>query len=131
MVESLNIINQIILNSFPTKLLNNNILKFLVKEKNLNSFNFLKMSSVLEHFKYWSSGTNLNRGFSFRSVESPKGEFGVSIVGSDSSIPYRCKIRSPSYYNLKLLSKLSKGHYLADLVTLIGTIDIVFGEIDR
>ena len=67
----------------------------------------------------------------YRSIESPKGEFGVTVVGTNSSIPYRCKIRSPSYYNLRLVSKVAKGHYLADLVTLIGTIDIVFGEVDR
>jgi len=64
-------------------------------------------------------------------IESPKGEFGVILVSDNSTKPYRCKIRSPSYHNLQFLPKLSKGHYLADLAALIGTIDIVFGEIDR
>ena len=112
---------------------NTKILKFLVKEKkNLKSYDFLKMINVLMHFKKWTSGAKkLRRNISLRSVESPKGEFAVTIVGADSSTPFRCKIRSPSYYNLRLISKLGKGHYLADLVTLIGTIDIVFGEVDR
>jgi NADH-quinone oxidoreductase subunit D len=64
-------------------------------------------------------------------VESPKGEFGVSMVADSTNKPYRCKVRSPAYHHLQVLSKITKGHFLADLVTLIGTVDIVFGEIDR
>ena len=163
MVESLNIINQIVsdklniqkntfifksmdLNeiSSNTKAINSTnldivlkrdtkILKFLVNEKkNLKSYDFLKMINILIHFKKWTSGAHkLKKNISFRSIESPKGEFGVTVVGTDSSVPFRCKIRSPSYYNLRLVSKIAKGHFLADLVTIIGTIDIVFGEVDR
>lgn len=71
------------------------------------------------------------QGTIYRPVESPKGEFGVYIVTDDSNKPYRCKIRSPAYNHLQLLPHLMQGLKLADLVTLIGTIDIVFGEIDR
>lgn len=64
-------------------------------------------------------------------IESPKGEFGVSLVSNNTTTPFKCKIRSPSYHNLQFLPKLMKGHLLGDLAALIGTIDIVFGEIDR
>jgi len=64
-------------------------------------------------------------------IESPKGEFSVTVISDGSEKPYRCKIKSPSLQHLFFLKKLSKGLFLADLVTLIGTIDIVFGEIDR
>lgn len=64
-------------------------------------------------------------------IESPKGEFGVLLASDNTATPSRCKIRSPSYFNLQALPKLAKGHYLSDLAALIGTIDIVFGEVDR
>jgi NADH:ubiquinone oxidoreductase subunit D len=64
-------------------------------------------------------------------VESPKGEFGVSLVSDGSNTPYRCKVRSPAYHNMHVLPQIAKGHFLADLVALIGTIDVVFGEVDR
>lgn len=64
-------------------------------------------------------------------MESPKGEFGVTLVSDNSSKPYKCKVRSPSLHHLQLTPKISKGHFLADLAALIGTIDIVFGEVDR
>ena len=89
------------------------------------------MEKLINHFKYWSEGFLLKAGFSYAAVESPKGEFGVSLFSDNSSKPYRCKVRSPAYHHLQVLPKLSKGHFLADLVSLIGTIDIVFGEIDR
>jgi NADH:ubiquinone oxidoreductase subunit D len=89
------------------------------------------MERLINHFKYWSEGFVVKKGWTYRAVESPKGEFGVSIVADGTNKPYRCKVRSPAYHHLQLLSKISKGHFLADLVTLIGTVDIVFGEIDR
>lgn len=64
-------------------------------------------------------------------MESPKGEFAVLLFTDNSNKPYRCKIRSPAYYNLQILAKIAKGHLLADLVALIGTVDVVFGEVDR
>jgi NADH:ubiquinone oxidoreductase subunit D len=64
-------------------------------------------------------------------VEAPKGEFGVYLVSNDTSRPYRCRIKAPGFLHLQGLDFMSKGHLLADLVTIIGTQDIVFGEIDR
>jgi len=89
------------------------------------------MEGIIKHFKYWTEGFPVEKGWTYKAVESPKGEFGVSLVSGGSNNPYRCKVRSPALYHLQVLNKISKGHFLADLVTLIGTIDIVFGEIDR
>ena len=64
-------------------------------------------------------------------MEAPKGEFGVYMVSNGTSRPYKCKIRAPGYYHLQGLDLMAKGHMLADVVTIIGTQDIVFGEVDR
>lgn len=112
-------------------------INFLKKNKLLNKnnvFSFFKkkyMESIISHFKYWSSGFKIKENISTFYVESPKGEFGVTIFFDGSEKPFRCKIKSPSYNNLQFLKTLSIGKFLSDLVTLIGTIDIVFGEIDR
>jgi NADH:ubiquinone oxidoreductase subunit D len=97
---------------------------------NTNS-SYNTMEILINHFKYWSEGFNVNSAYTYAAVESPKGEFGVTLFADNSSKPYRCKIRSPAYHHLQVLPKISKGHFLADLATLIGTVDIVFGEIDR
>jgi NADH-quinone oxidoreductase subunit D len=89
------------------------------------------MENLISHFKEWSEGETIDSGTSYRAVEAPKGEFGVSLFSDGSNKPYKCKIRSSSLQHLQLLNKLSRGHYLADLAALIGTVDIVFGEIDR
>ena len=89
------------------------------------------MEGVIEHFKYWSSGFKIPNNILYRSIESSKGEFGVTLVSDSSNKPFRCKIRSPSFHHLFLLKHLTKNTYIADLIVLIGTIDIVFGEIDR
>jgi NADH:ubiquinone oxidoreductase subunit D len=89
------------------------------------------MEIIIEHFKGWSEGTQIKPNWVYQSVESPKGEFGVSLISDGTSAPYRCKIRSPAYHSMHVLPRLTKGHFLADLVTLIGTIDVVFGEVDR
>ena len=98
---------------------------------NKNKSGYSSMEELIKHFKSWSDGFTVKPNWVYKSVESPKGEFGVTIVSDGTNKPYRCKVRSPSYQNLQILPNLSKGHFLADLVTLIGTIDIVFGEIDR
>ena len=89
------------------------------------------MESMIEHFKYWSSGFKVTNNIFYKPIESSKGEFGVTLLTNSSNKPYRCKVRSPSFFNLLTLITLSKSLVLADLVTLIGTIDIVFGEVDR
>jgi NADH:ubiquinone oxidoreductase subunit D len=89
------------------------------------------METLINHFKYWSEGDKIQTNWTYRAVESPKGEFGVSLISNNTNKPYRCKVRSPAYHSLHALPQLSKGHFLADLVALIGTIDVVFGEVDR
>ena len=97
--------------------------------KQSSSYN--SMEDLIEHFIHWHSGFSVKKDFNLSYIESPKGEFGVTLISNTSAKPARCKIRSPGYFNLQALPKLAKGHYLADLAALIGTIDIVFGEVDR
>lgn len=89
------------------------------------------MESLIHHFKLFSEGFSVSKGESYGIVEAPKGEFGVYIVSNDTSKPYRCRIKAPGFLHLQGLDFMTKGHLLADLVTIIGTQDIVFGEIDR
>jgi len=89
------------------------------------------MENMIRHFKYWQDGFTLNKNFIYSAVESSKGEFGIFLVTNKTNKPYRCKIKSPAYSHINLLNYLSKNIMLADLVTLIGTIDVVFGEVDR
>ena len=89
------------------------------------------MESLIHHFKVCSYGFNVNYNEVYSSVECPKGEFGVYLSSNSSNRPYRCKFRSPGFFHLQGLNFLSKDHLLSDVVTIIGSIDIVFGEIDR
>jgi len=96
-----------------------------------NKNNYNSMEELINHFKFWSNGVKVESGYTYQSLESPKGEFGVSILSDGSAKPYKCKVRSPAYHHLQVMPKIGKGHFLADIVTLVGTIDIVFGEVDR
>lgn len=89
------------------------------------------MESLIHHFKLYSEGFHLKKGHSYSCVEAPKGETGVYLVSDGSNIPYRCKIRAPGFMHLQSINYLTVGHMIADLVTVIGTLDIVFGEVDR
>jgi len=89
------------------------------------------MESLIHHFKLYSEGYNVPPGNTYTAIEAPKGEFGVYLVSDGSNKPYRCKIKAPGFAHLAGLHKLSKGHMLADVVAIIGTLDIVFGEVDR
>lgn len=89
------------------------------------------MESLIHHFKLFSEGFTVPSGFVYSSVEAPKGEFGVFLVSDGTNRPYRCRIRAPGFLHLQSLDFMSKGHMIADVVTIIGTQDIVFGEIDR
>lgn len=148
MVESLNICNQLIykitkfnknISSKDVKNKNftlspHNILKFLdSKSYNTNNYtnNYTTMEDLIHHFKYWSEGFVVKPNWTQVFIEAPKGEFGVSLVSDGTNQPYRCKVRSPAYHHLQLVPKIAKGHFLADVVALIGTVDVVFGEIDR
>jgi NADH-quinone oxidoreductase subunit D len=89
------------------------------------------MESLIHHFKYFSEGFIVPEGEVYAVVEQPKGEFGIYLVSDGSNKPYRVKMRAPSYVHLSAIDELSKGHLLADLVTIIGTLDIVLGDVDR
>jgi NADH:ubiquinone oxidoreductase subunit D len=92
---------------------------------------YSSMEDIINHFLHWHTGLLINKNIQIAYIEAPKGEFGVTLVANNTTKPHKCKVKSPSYYNLQALPKLSKGHYLADIAALIGTIDIVFGEVDR
>lgn len=139
MYESINIITQVINNLIIS---NNNNLNLNIY--NLYNYLFLNnlnldtkitklnnMEKLIEHFKYYSCGLDIPKGFIYKSIEAPKGEFGVSIVSDGSINPYRCKFKSSAFNHLSILPKLIQGHMFADMITLLGSLDIVFGEIDR
>ena len=89
------------------------------------------MESLIYHFKLFSEGYSVPEGETYTSIEHPKGEFGVYIVSDGANKPYRLKIRPPSFAHLAAINEMVKGHMIADVVSVIGTLDIVFGEIDR
>jgi len=97
------------------------------------SRHFMKynMEALIHHFKYYTEGFCIQKEETCSIVEAPKGEFSVYLVSDDSNKPYRCKIKAPGFLHLQGLNHLAKNHYLADLVTIIGSLDLVFGEIDR
>jgi NADH dehydrogenase (ubiquinone) Fe-S protein 2 len=89
------------------------------------------MESLIHHFKYYSENITVNSGETYTVIEAPKGEYGVFLVSDGTNKPYRCKIKSPGFVHLQALDFMSKNHMIADVVTIIGTQDVVFGEIDR
>ncbi len=89
------------------------------------------MESLINHFKLFTEGFHVPASETYTAVEAPKGEFGVFLISDGTNKPYRCKIRSPGFPLLQATDTLSKGHMLSDLVAIIGSLDIVFGEIDR
>jgi len=89
------------------------------------------MEAVIHHFKYFTEGFTLPYGETYTCTEAPKGEFGVYLVSNGTDKAYRCKIKAPGFGHLQALDDMSRGHMIADVVTIIGTQDIVFGEIDR
>jgi NADH dehydrogenase (ubiquinone) Fe-S protein 2 len=95
------------------------------------AFMKFSMESLIHHFKLYTEGFSVPLGETYVSVEAPKGEFGVYVAADGSSRPTRCRIRAPGFYHLQAIEHMSKGHMLADIVTVIGTQDIVFGEVDR
>jgi NADH-quinone oxidoreductase subunit D len=89
------------------------------------------MESLINHFKLYTEGYHVPEGEVYAAVEAPKGEFGVYLVSDGRNKPYRCKIRAPGFAHLQAIDFLSKGHMLADIPAIIGSLDIVFGEVDR
>lgn len=109
----------------PIKALNSKIVPPTRKE--LKS----SMEALINHFKLFSEGFSVPKTEVYLGVEAPKGEFGVYLVSDGTNKPYRCKIKSPGFLHLQGLDFMAKNHLLADVVTIIGTLDIVFGEVDR
>lgn len=131
MRQSLIIINQVIwflkyLNRIDDHIIFDN--KISAPSRALMKFS---MESLIHHFKFFSEGIIINKGDSYSIVEAPKGEFGVFISSNNSTRPYRCRIKAPGFLHLQGLEFMSNNLLLADLVTIIGTQDIVFGEVDR
>ncbi|MBX7147333.1 MAG: NADH-quinone oxidoreductase subunit D, partial [Alphaproteobacteria bacterium] len=89
------------------------------------------MEALIHHFKLYTEGFHVPEGEVYAAVEAPKGEFGVYLVADGSNKPYRCKIRAPGFAHLQAMDFISRGHMLADAVAILGSMDIVFGEIDR
>lgn len=91
----------------------------------------LFMENIIHHFKIYTEGTFIPKEYVYKVVEAPKGEFGIFLFSDNSNKPYRCRIKAPGFLHLQSLNFMSKDHLLADLVTILGTQDIVFGEVDR
>jgi NADH dehydrogenase (ubiquinone) Fe-S protein 2 len=127
MRESISIIHQC-LNNMPEGTIKVNDFK-VTPPSRLQLKN--SMESLIHHFKYYSQGFNVPQGETYLTIEAPKGEFGVYLVSNGSNRPYRCKIKAPGFVHLQALEFMSKKHMIADVVTIIGTQDIVFGEVDR
>jgi NADH-quinone oxidoreductase subunit D len=89
------------------------------------------MEELIHHFKLFTEGMHVPEGECYAGIEHPKGEFGIYLVSDGANKPFRLKIRAPGFVHLQALEEMTKGHMLADVVTVIGTLDIVFGEIDR
>ena len=127
MRQSLNLLNQAI------KLIEKGPIKSTSYKLNPPSRSEMKVSmeAVIHHFKLYTEGIVLPFGETYAATEAPKGEFGVYLISNNTEKPYRCKIKAPGFGHLQALNEMSKGHMIADVVTIIGTQDIVFGEVDR
>ncbi len=91
----------------------------------------LSMEELIHHFKLFTEGMHVPAGEAYAAIEHPKGEFGVYLISDGANKPYRVKLRSPGFCHLSAMNELAKGHMLADAVAIIGTLDIVFGDVDR
>ncbi len=146
MIESINIISQIINNLTCVSkkfLVQNNSNQFYsymdymtsYKTNSLKRFKqtswYISMDDLIRHFKYYNEGIFVNKGITYCSIEAPKGEFGVTLISDGSNKPYRCKIRGASYYHLQMIDTMIQGHFFSDLITIIGSHDLVMGEVDR
>jgi NADH-quinone oxidoreductase subunit D len=89
------------------------------------------MEALIHHFKLWTEGFNAPKGSVYMAVESPRGELGVYLESDGGPKPYRVHWRTPSFTNLQIMPVIAKGHLVGDLVALIGTVDIVLGDVDR
>jgi len=127
MRQSLNIIQQCI-NTIPEGLIKVDDHKITPPSR---VYMKQSMESVIHHFKLYSEGITVPVGETYTATEAPKGEFGIYLISNGTNRPYRCKIKAPGFNHLQALDFMAKGHMVADVVTIIGTQDIVFGEVDR
>lgn len=133
MKESIKIINAVVKNLVQTEGDYLNAIKiddFKIVSPPRSYMKF-SMESLIHHFKLYSEGYSLPEGENYVASEAPKGEFGVYLVSGGGNMPIRCKIKAPGFLHLQALDFMVRGHMIADLVTVIGTQDIVFGEVDR
>lgn len=91
----------------------------------------IQMEAMIHHFKLFTEGFTIETGEAYAAVEAPKGEFGVYLIADGTNKPARCKIKAPGFAHLSSLNTMAQEHLIADVVTIIGTQDIVFGEVDR
>jgi len=127
MRQSLQIIYQVI-NKMPGGPIKTDNQKIIGESRALMK---TSMESIIHHFKLYTEGFTVPAKESYTAIEAPKGEFGVYLVSDNTSKAYRCKIKAPGFLHLQGLNDMAKNHLLSDVVTLIGTQDIVFGEVDR
>ena len=127
MKESLKLIEQCINHIQPGNIKSNNKKVSIPLRVDMKQ----SMESLIHHFKLSTEGIIPNPGQTYTASEAPKGEFGVLLISNGTNRPYRCKIKAPGFSHLQGLDFMSKGHLIADVVTIIGTQDIVFGEVDR
>lgn len=127
MRESINIINQCINNIPAGDYKTKDFKLFPPSRKDMKH----SMEALIHHFKLYSEGFVVPKGETYTAVEAPKGEFGVFLISNNTNKPYRCHIKAPGFLHLQGLDVMSAGHMLSDVVTIIGTQDIVFGEVDR
>ena len=127
MKQSLNIISQC-LNKIPAGLIKTRDTKLCPPTKTDIK---QSMEATIHYFKIYTNGISIAANETYVGTEAPKGEFGVYLISNNTNKPYRCKIKAPGFGHLQALNHMSKGHMIADVVTIIGTQDIVFGEIDR
>lgn len=95
------------------------------------SFMKFSMEAVIHHFKLYTEGYSVGYNTVYSAVEAPKGEFAVFVMADGSNRPYRCHIKAPGFLHLQSIGAMTEGHLLTDVVTVLGTQDIVFGEVDR
>jgi NADH:ubiquinone oxidoreductase subunit D len=133
MRESLNIMYQCL--NVLQYLKSNDVYTHIVDDNKVappsRAFMKYSMESLIHHFKLYTEGIIVPAEETYSVVEAPKGEFGVYLVSNGTNRPYRCRIKSPGFLHLQGLDFMTRGLFLADLVTIIGTQDLVFGEIDR
>ena len=125
--QSISIIRQVINKMTPGPIISDDKKVSPPKRAEMKS----SMEALIHHFKLYTEGYDVGPGDVYRAIEAPKGEFGVYLISDGTNKPYRCKIRAPGFAHLQSIDYLGKGHLLPDLSAILGSLDLVFGEVDR